>query len=249
MDWKNLCLNRTALGYEYDGAFAQYIRIPATALQAGNVFQIPEGVSFEEAAIVEPISCCINGQENMGDIQPGDTVLIVGAGAIGLMHLQLAGAVENTRVYVSESVANRRQFAAECGAYKVIDPTSTNLTEVIQEETNGLGVDKVIMAVGVPGIVNKLIDLTRKGGRLNLFAGFPIGSRVNMDVNTLHYNQTHISGASASTPRQFRRALNMIAEQRIAAKRIITDRYMLDQFETALQAAQTRQGLKIAVLP
>ena len=246
---ENLCLNRTALGYEFDGAFAQYIRIPESALRAGNVFQIPEGVSFEEAAIVEPISCCINGQENMGHIQPGDKLLIVGAGAIGLMHLMLARAVDDTTIFVSEPVANRRQLAAELGAHKVIDPLNTDLSERILGETAGLGVDKVIMAIGVPDIVNSLVGLIRKGGGINLFAGFPVGSTAEMDVNALHYGQIHVSGASASAPRHFQSALGLMAEKRIAAQRLITDKWPLSQFEAALQATQARQGLKMVILP
>ena len=109
----NLCDRRSALAYEYDGAFAQYIRIPAAAIRAGNVFALPEDISYTAAAIAEPLSCCINGIENMGGIQAGDTVLIVGAGAIGTMHLQLAKAAPATRVIVSEP-AGRETAACAC---------------------------------------------------------------------------------------------------------------------------------------
>ena len=118
----NLCANRRALGYEYDGGFAQYLSLPAAAIAAGNVFAIPTGVSPAAAALSEPLSCCVNGQDNMGGIQPGDTLLIIGAGPIGIMHLQLAKAVDGTRVIVSEPAAERRQLARDNGVDIAHDP-------------------------------------------------------------------------------------------------------------------------------
>ena len=86
---ENVCLNRQAIGYEFDGAFAEYVRVPAIALQSGNVFRVPDGMDFEAAALAEPLACCLNGFRN-ADVRLGDTVLVLGAGPIGLMHAALA---------------------------------------------------------------------------------------------------------------------------------------------------------------
>ncbi len=243
----NLCANRRALAYEYDGAFAQYIRIPAAAIRAGNVFALPIGVSYAAAAIAEPLSCCINGIENMGGIQAGDTVLIVGGGAIGMMHLQLAKAAA-ARVIVSEPSAARRQHALANGADAVINPLETDVYRAIMAETAGIGVDKAIMAVGAPEIVPELIGLTRSNGAINLFAGFPPAAQASFDLNDIHYRQIRISGASASTTAQFGRALDMIAAGIIDTDAIITDRFPLEQFAEALRTAQAGRGLKVAML-
>ena len=116
-------------------------------------------------------------------------------------------------------------------------------------ETGGRGVDKAIMAVGAPEIVQQLLRLTRKNGAINLFAGFPPGSQARIDLNDIHYRQLRISGASASTVAQFARALEIIASGTIDADAIITDRFPLSQFGQALRAAQAGRGLKVALLP
>lgn len=245
----NLCANRRALGYEYDGGFAEYLRVPAAAIAAGNVFRIPAGISPAAAALSEPLSCCVNGQENMGGIQPGDTVLILGAGPIGIMHLQLVKAVDGTRVIVSEPAAGRRQLARDNGADIAHDPQESSLFEPVMDATAGNGVDKIILAVGVAEVVPDLLALVRKNGAINLFAGFPAGSRVALDINEIHYRQIHISGASASTAAQFGRALELIASGAINADAIITARYPLDQFDSAFENARQGRGLKTAIIP
>lgn len=244
----NLCSNRTALGYEYDGGFAQYVRIPASAIDAGNLFRVPDHVSFTEASLAEPLSCCINGQENLG-ILPGEDVLIVGMGPIGIMHLQLVKAIEGTRVFASEIDANRRQMASRFGADLAFDPNSVDVQEFVAEHTNNIGVDKIIMTAGIPTIVNDLLSCLRKRGGLNLFAGFPVRSESTIDPNFVHYNEIRISGASASTPRQFRRALVAIAEGKVRVGALATAEFPLIEFHQALEHDMSRVGLKTFIIP
>ena len=146
-DMENVCLNRNAFGYEYDGAFAEYVKIPAKALLSGNVYHIPENVDFETIALAEPLACCINGQRN-SQIKLGDIVVVIGAGPIGLMHLLLAKH-SGARVIVSELNEQRRQTALDLGADLVVDPASEDLTQVVLQNTDGIGADVVIMAIGV----------------------------------------------------------------------------------------------------
>jgi L-iditol 2-dehydrogenase len=244
----NVCNNRTALGYEYDGGFAQYMRVPADALRAGNVFAVPDHISHVEASLSEPLSCCINGQENLG-ILPGDTVLVVGAGPIGIMHIQLVKALADTRVFVAEPDESRRRLAEEFCADIAFDPRSVDTRQLMMEETNGLGLDKIIMAVGLPAAVNDLMVCLRKGGGINLFAGFPAGCQSAVDPNLVHYNQIKISGASASTTKQVKQALDAISAGHVDAKHIATHQFTLHDFDKALESTLALNGLKTVIVP
>ena len=119
---ENACLDRKAIGYEFDGGFAEYVLIPQIALESGNVVKLPEQVSFAEGALIEPLACCIRGLKNAGT-GINDIVLIVGAGPIGLMHLQLSKIAGARKVIISEPISSRRAKAQKLGADVVVDPT------------------------------------------------------------------------------------------------------------------------------
>ena len=243
---ENVCQNRQAMGYEFDGAFAQYIRIPAIALQAGNVFKMPEGMSFEAAALSEPLACCINGQKN-AQVGLGDSVVILGAGPIGLMHAALAKAAGARQVIISEPHAGRRQAALERGVNVACDPTRENLLELVRQKTEGLGADVVILAIGVPALANEALSLVRKGGRVNLFAGFSQGDMSSIDVNLIHYNEITVTGASALSRSGYELALNMLSTGQIDATSLITHRYGVDDSLAAFEAAASGKAIKVAI--
>jgi L-iditol 2-dehydrogenase len=243
---ENVCQNRQAMGYEFDGAFAQYIRIPAIALQAGNVFKMPEGMSFEAAALSEPLACCINGQQN-AQVGLGDSVVILGAGPIGLMHAALARAAGARQVIISEPHAGRRQAALERGVNYACDPTQENLLDLVRKKTEGLGADVVILAIGVPALANEALSLVRKGGRVNLFAGFSQGDMSSIDVNLIHYNEITVTGASALSRSGYELALNMLSTGQIDATSLITHRYGVDDSLAAFDAAASGKAIKVAI--
>ena len=145
--------------------------VPAVGVQRGLLFRIPDALSDVEAALAEPLACVVNGQRKNG-IALGDVVLVIGAGPIGLMHLQLARLQGARKVLVSEPSAHRRALAGELGATRTIDPTAEDLLAVVQEETDGDGADVTVAAIGVAGLTNTLLNVTRPGGRVNLFAGY-----------------------------------------------------------------------------
>lgn len=243
---ENVCVNRQAMGYEFDGAFAEYIRIPAIALQAGNVFRMPEGMDFEAAALAEPLACCINGQRN-AQVGLGDSVVILGAGPIGLMHAALARAAGARQVLVSEPAAARRQAAADRGVTHVFDPASGSLADFVQARTDGLGADVVILAIGVPQLANEALTLVRRGGRVNLFAGFSAGDTSTIDVNLIHYGEIVVTGASALARRDYELALNMLASGQIDAGSLITHRYAVAESLQAFDEAGSGRALKVAI--
>jgi L-iditol 2-dehydrogenase len=243
---ENVCQNRQAMGYEFDGAFAEFIRIPAIALAAGNVFKMPEGMSFEAAALSEPLACCINGQKN-AQVGLGDSVVILGAGPIGLMHAALARAAGARQVIVSEPNAARRQAALERGVNYACDPTRENLLDLVKSKTEGLGADVVILAIGVPALANEALNLVRKGGRVNLFAGFTQGDMSSIDVNLIHYNEITVTGASALSRSGYELALNMLSTGQIDATSLITHRYAVSDSLAAFDAAASGNAIKVAI--
>ncbi len=245
---ENACQNRRGIGYEYDGGFAQLVRIPGRAVEYGHVVRIPEGVGFDEAALAEPLSCCINGMRKAA-VGLGDTVLIVGAGPIGLMHLQLAKAAGAGMVLVSEPNSQRRDQAVRFGADRVVDPAGERLHETVMEMTGKRGADAIILAIGVSAVVNELLTLLRKGGRLNLFAGFAGAGAACVDVNLIHYNEITVNGTSAATRLDYLTAVSMLASQRVNLRDLVTHRFGLDGFEEAYRLHKAGVGLKLLIEP
>lgn len=243
---ENVCQNRQAIGYEFDGAYAEYLKVPALALESGNAVRIPQGMPFEAAALAEPLACCINGLRNVG-VELGDVVVILGAGPIGLMHAALARRSGARLVIMSEPNEMRRQAALERGVDIACDPTKEDLAGVIRGVTDGLGADVAILAIGVPALANEALKLVRKGGRVNLFAGFSAGDMATFDVNLVHYNEIIVTGASALRRQDYETALNLLAGGLIDANSLVTHRFSLADAVEALKEAESGRALKVAI--
>lgn len=244
---ENLCSNGVAIGYEIDGAFAEIIRIPASAVKSGNIRKLPENMSFAEAALAEPLACVLNGQQKVG-LTGGDVVLILGAGPIGLLHVRLARLQGAAKVIVSDPNAHRREAALASGADVTIDPTTEDVAARVREETDDEGASVVICAIGVPALARQATDLVAYGGRISLFAGFSKGETAEMDVNAIHYNEITVTGAFGLSRRDYDRAFDMIASNRLDVKPLITHRYGLDSVLEAFEAAEGGGAIKVAVI-
>ncbi|RSL31450.1 threonine dehydrogenase [Salibacterium salarium] len=240
---ENACENRQAIGYEFDGGFAEYVKIPSEAVEKGNLLNIPDHVDFSEAVITEPLACCINGLRK-SNVKLNDTVVVIGAGPIGLMHVQLAKIAGAGKVYVSEIVDHRRQKAMDAGADGVVNPETESLQEKIKEYTQGKGADVVVMAIGVAGLVNECASLLKKCGTLNLFAGFTKGEWSQIDPNAIHYNEINVVGTTASTRQDNRNAMSLIANGKINTDVITTPGYSLETIEAAINDVMDGSGMK-----
>lgn len=245
---ENACMNRKAIGYEYDGGFAEYIRIPALAIANGNVVKLPEQVSFAEGALIEPLACCIRGLKNAGT-GFNDVVLIVGAGPIGLMHLQLSKIVGASRVIVSEPIASRRKKAVKLGADVAVDPINEDLAAIIKRETNGLGADVIVFAIGAPSIVNSTLKLCRKGGTVNLFAGFAGTGECTIEANVIHYGEINVNGSTAYKLIDYLEAAQMVINGRVNLEEIVTHTFHIADFRKAYEVCKSGEGLKVLIEP
>lgn len=244
---ENLCCNMTAMGYQIDGAFAEYVRIPAAGVAAGNVFDVPEGISFEKAALTEPLACVMNGQERVG-VYLGDVVVILGAGPIGILHVKLARLAGARTIIVSEPNELRRAAALEAGAEIAVDPTKEDLGACVKAASDGLGADVAIVAIGVAALANQAIHLVRHQGRVSLFAGFSKGEHAELDVNAIHYNEIMVTGAFGLTRQQFERSLKMIASGHLDLDPLLTHRFGLAEIEAAMAMAEQGAAIKVAVM-
>lgn len=241
----HLCRHYQALGIQLNGAFAEYVRIPREAVFQGNVMEIEDGLSFEEAALCEPLSCVYNGLEKCG-IRFGDTVLIMGAGAIGLLHASLARAMGAEKVFIYDPHGKRTALA------KKIDPDfevfSGEISEVeiwIKEQTNGNGVDVCITACPSPEAQQEALKFMAVGGRVCFFGGLAKNKEeVLVNTNLIHYRELKVMGSTRSNIRQFSEMLQLMQSCRIDLKPFITARFGLSEYRDAFKAAEEGKGIK-----
>ena len=239
----NICVNRITLGYELDGGFAEYVKIPATAVLNGNISKLPDAVSYELGAASEPLTAAYNGMTRT-NLEKGQSILIVGAGPIGLCHVQLAKARGAGMILVAEPQAEKRALATLLGADYVIDPATEDIHARIKELTSGVGMDVVIVDVGLPKVIEESMEHLKKGGTYVIFAGSPVGSKISIDPNLIHYKELLVTGASAATPAYQREILKMIADGKFDLKTLITDIFPLEDWRKAFEMKGNYQGLK-----
>lgn len=244
----NICMNRTAIGYEFDGGFQEYIKIPGVAIRRGCVFKAPPDLPFEVSALIEPLACCYNGNRR-SSITFGDTVVVMGAGPIGLMHLQLARLAGAEKIIMSDPMGERRKIAKEMGADICVDPQTESLYDVVMAESRGLGADAVILAIGVPALVNDAFQITRKQGSVNLFAGFPGKGDSSIESNIVHYNELNVTGTASAAPWHFDEAMKLVTSGKINLEKLISHRFPLEEMDKALQVLMDGIGIKVVIEP
>lgn len=244
----NLCRTAQVLGHELDGGLAEHLLVPAAAVRAGNLVATSPDVPFEHLSLAEPLSCVLHAQKLMG-VEVDDVVLVVGGGAIGLLHAQLARVSGARTVIVSEPVASRRELASRLGADVVVDPAAEDLAAVVAAASDGAGADAVVLCIGVPALVDSALALARHRGRVNLFAGFPKDRGSEVDPNRVHYGELTVTGSSNSTVDDYRAAVRLIEGGRVDVGALVTHTYPLEQVDQALARAASPEAVKVAVLP
>lgn len=245
----NLCerLAETLLGFSVPGSYAEYVKIPARIVRQ-NTFEIPPSVSWEQAAILEPLACVVHGNDLAG-IRVGDTVAIIGAGPIGLLHLQLAKLNGAGKVVVTDLQARRLEDATRLGADAIIDASRDDQVKEIQKLTDGRGADATIEAVGLPETWQTAMRMTRSGGIALLFGGCPAGTSVSVDTGRIHYGELTIRGAFHHTPSSVEKAFRLISTGVLKTEPFITRRAPLDEVVSALESMARGETVKVAVQP
>jgi len=245
----NLCerLLETLIGFSVDGSFAQYIRVPAPIVRQ-NTYRMTESIPFEDAALLEPLACAINGND-AASIGLGDSVVIIGSGPIGLSHLQLARLKGASRIIVTDLLEERLRIAGTLGADAVIDASKEDQLGRVKELTDGLGADVVIEAVGLPQTWELAVKMTRTGGTTLFFGGCPSGSKITLDTERIHYEDLTLRGIFHHTPLSVLKAFKLISSGRFKGRPLLTDRMPLAQLENALQKMGRGDAIKIVITP
>ncbi len=243
----NNCAVNYAIGYQFPGGFAEYMVLNETTVKYGPVNKIPEGVSFEEASLAEPLACCINATER-SRIELGDTVLIIGAGPAGIMLLQLAKILGAAKVIISQRSKHRLEQAKKFNPDVAIEGTGEELIKQVLKATNGAGPDVIFTACPSNEAQQDAIKLVKQRGRVNFFGGLAKGkSEITIDSNLIHYKECNVSGSHGSVPRQHKLALELIAAKKINVKDLISHRFKLAEIDKAFQAAEQHNGMKVIV--
>jgi len=245
----NLCerLLDTLIGFSVDGAYAEYIRVPPRIVKQ-NTFQVPERIPYEEAALLEPLACAINGND-AADINLGDTVAVIGSGPIGLIHIQLSKLKGASKVIVTDMRQERLDIASKLGADVMINASEEDQLGRLHELTNGLGADVVIEAVGLPQTWELAVDMTRKAGTTLFFGGCPSGTTVSLDTDRIHYEDLTLKGTFHHTPLSVLKAYRLILGGKFRGAPLITGRMPLSETEEALQIMSKGECIKIAITP
>ena len=242
------CQINYAMGYQFAGSFAEYVLLNRIVLNHGPVHVIPDGVSYAEAALAEPLACVLNALERT-PVQLGDDVVIIGAGPIGCMMIPVAKLMGARKVIVVQRSTGRLEVARRFGADVVICSSQEDAIARVKQETGNLGAHLVVTANPSPSSHADALAMARNRGRVNLFGGLPAGSEATLDTNQIHYKELLVSGAHGSLPTHHRRALELIAAGRVRTSDFISHRFGLDEIQEAFKVAEGHKGLRVVIEP
>jgi len=245
----NMCDNLQTIGFQYEGAFAEYMEIPMQAIKMGSVLPVPEGVSMEDAVLSEPAACAVNAQAYL-NITKGDYVVIYGSGFIGCIHAELAKLAGADKVIVVEIAPARREAARKMVSnIEVIDPLEEPAPAQIARLTGGRGANVVITALSVPAIHTEALEVASKMGRISLFGGIPGDGKGYLDSNLIHYKELCVYGAHATLPGMMQEIIDRVAAGQLNLKQYISHRVSLPDIEQGFIALRDENAMKVVVCP
>jgi L-iditol 2-dehydrogenase len=228
------------------GGFSEYFRVPRWNVAKGGVLKLPRGMTFDVASLIEPLACCVRSVRKC-EIRPKDTVLIAGAGPVGVMHaLLLMRTVAG--VMISDISETRLRLAKSLKVGRVVDARS-DVTKLVKSETGGRGADVAIVASGSGAAILQGLRSVRRGGRVCLFGVPTRGSVLDYDISELYNAEQGIITSYGAVERDTKEALRMLAARGAEFRRIITNKFPLRAFGEAVEAASGGAAMKVVVTP
>ncbi|MBW4418874.1 MAG: zinc-dependent dehydrogenase [Myxacorys californica WJT36-NPBG1] len=231
------------------GGFADYVNVPGHIVRNGGLIAIPDDVTFEQASFVEPTNCCLKAVKK-AQIAPGQTVLVTGAGPIGLMFIMLVKHF-GARAIATDLIPSRIEKAISVGAEAAFDARDPELSHKIQAMTGGMGADVTLLAVPSDKAFFQALDCTRKGGKILFFAEFPDELEIPINPNLLYRREIDLMGSYSSSYRVQALAADIVFNHRIDVDALISDRYPLQELAAAVDQAiaPTPETYKILLYP
>lgn len=242
----NLCRRLKIMGFNYDGGFAEYLLVPAEAVLSGVLNMIPPHLSYEEASMTEPLACSLNMQEAL-KITSSDTVLIFGAGRLGILNALLARNSGAKKIFVVEPLERRLEQAEKYGFAYLFNPAKSCLYREIMAITNNRGVDVVIPCCPAAEAFNSGLHLLAAGGRFGFFSGLLPGDKMKIDLNLVHYKELTMFGAYGCTSAHNKQALSLLASGALNVKKLLSQVISLEEVEKGLKMIKTLSQLSVVV--
>ena len=245
----NNCQVNYAMGYQFPGSFAEYVLLNRIVVNHGPVHKLPDHVTYDEAALAEPLGCVLNALE-LSDVHLGDTVVIIGAGPIGCMIIGVARRMGAGQVIVVQRSRPRLEMARQFGADLYICSSEEDAVARVLDATGGLGADVVLTACPSPEAQVDAIAMARNRARVNFFGGLPKDkAQVTLDTNVIHYKELFVMGAHGCVPRHHQQAIDLIASGAVDMRSFISHRFPLDQTAEAFATAESHAGMRVVVNP
>ncbi len=247
--WQSMCDNLTAIGYHYNGGFAEYMAVPEVAYLNGCVNRFGDEISCGEASLAEPMACVINGQELSG-VSLGKLLVVVGAGPIGCLHIMLGKNLGVKKTVLADISSERLKMSEIAGADLYIDSSKRGLKDEIMKISSGRGADVVIVACSSGKAQEEALEIVAKKGNVNFFGGLPKDKPfINFNSNLLHYGEFSVVGTHGSSPEHNTMALEMIKSKKIQVKGLISNRLPLERLHEGIAKTEKGEGLKTIIEP
>lgn len=246
----NVCTSLKLLGITpgFDGGFAEFVRLDGNVLRNGIVHRMPDGLSYAEGGLAETLSSVLASHHKC-QTSLGETVVVMGAGPIGCLHIVIARA-RGATVIVAEPNPIRRAAATKFAPDAIIDVTQTDVVAEVKRLTGGLGADVVICANPIAATQTQAVEMARRGGRIVLFGGLPKANpMVSLNANLIHYGEQTVIGAFSYHPSFHAEALRTLRRKVVDATQFVTHTRALSQAAEAFQIAAAGAALKVMVQP
>ncbi len=237
---EHFCTAPYSNAFSMKGAFAEYV-----AVKAKQAYRLPDRTSLDEAALMEPLAIALHSVDR-SDLKTGQRVLIIGGGTIGLLVAQLAKISGAAEVMVSTRSSYKREAALKMGADRVLDPLNENLVEIVDEVTEGRGLDICFEAVGSSKVIEEGFSLLGKQGRLIVVGTPPKDSTITINPFRLFYQEAEIRGSFFS-PYSFQRAVQLLP--RLNLKPMITHCFDLSEVRQAMDVMKNQDRIKVLLKP